>query len=57
MRVRRRLVVSVLVAVAVAGSLSGCTSEQREVERVASQEAQLREYVEQADAWGGGGLR
>jgi outer membrane murein-binding lipoprotein Lpp len=56
MRVRRRLVVSVLVAVAVAGSLSGCTSEQREVERVASQEAQLREYVEQADAWGGGGL-
>jgi hypothetical protein len=25
------------------------------VERVASQEAQLREYVEQADAWGGGG--
>ncbi len=52
MRVRGKLVVSVLVSVALAGALAGCGSEQREAEQVASQETQLQEYVEQADALG-----
>ena len=40
------------MAVVLAGILAGCTTPQREAEKVAAQAAQLKAFINQADTWG-----